>query len=199
MMTLALFDFDGTITDKDSLIDFIQYATGKSSYYRGLLALSPMLLAFKLKLIRNDIAKEKLITYFFKGWTHLRFKEIADSYSCGDIRKIIRPDMLKKLHWHQQQNHDIVIVSASMESWLKIWCQENKIDLIATQLEVIDDIVTGKFASKNCHGAEKVNRIKQRYDLSNYKAIYAYGDSSGDKEMLAIANISYYRGKLLTS
>ena len=194
-MKLALFDFDGTISYKDSMLDFIQYAVGKPSFYWGLLLLSPMLAAYKLKLIPNDIAKEKLITHFFAGWHYSQFNEVASNYSRERIKKIIRPNMLEKIRWHQQQKHDVVVVSASMESWLKYWCKEQGIDLIATQLEIIDGKITGKFAGKNCHGVEKVNRIKQQYSLSAYKTIYAYGDSSGDKAMLAIADIPYYKGE----
>lgn len=194
---LALFDFDGTITHKDSLLDFVQYAVGKPAYYKGLLALSPILLAFKLKLIRNDIAKEAFITHFFKNWDYSHFKEAADDYSQNAINKIVRPSMLEKLQWHQQQGHDTVVVSASMETWLKIWCQKNKAALIGTQLEIIDGKVTGKFSSKNCYGVEKVERIKQQYDLLEYQTVYAYGDSSGDKEMLAIADTAYFGGKKL--
>ena len=197
-MKLALFDFDGTITYKDSMVDFIQYGVGKPAYYWGLLLLSPILVAYKLKLIPNDVAKEKLIAHFFTGWHRPYFDEVASNYSRERIKEIIRPNMLEKIRWHQQQKHDVVVVSASMESWLVYWCKEQGVDLIATQLETVNGKVTGKFASKNCHGIEKVNRIKQQYTLSAYETIYAYGDSSGDKAMLAIADIRYYRGKVVS-
>ena len=119
MRNLVIFDFDGTITSKDSLIDFIQYAVGKQTFYLGLLKLSPMLTAYALKLIPNHIAKEKLIAHFFKGWEADYFQTTADKYSIEQIEKIIRPKGIKKITWHQQQGHKVVIVSASMESWLK--------------------------------------------------------------------------------
>ena len=56
-----------------------------------------------------------------------------------------------------------------------------------------DNIITGNFITKNCYGQEKVNRIKESYDLSKYDLIYAYGDSRGDKEMLELANNSFYK------
>lgn len=192
-MQLALFDFDGTISSKDSLGDFIQYALGKPIYYTGLLKLSPVLIAYGLGFIPNDIAKEKLISHFFKGWNAAAFEKLASQYSVEQIDKIIRPEALKKINWHQQQGHKIVIVSASLECWLKAWCEKNGIELIATQLEVINGKLSGKFASKNCHGAEKVQRINKAYHLDRYDYIYAYGDSQGDKELLALANESFYK------
>lgn len=193
VMELSLFDFDGTITTKDSLADFTQYAVGKPAYYLGLLSLLPILTAYKLKLIPNYIAKEKLITHFFKDWDVEHFQKLADQYSIEQIDKIIRPKAMEKIKWHQSQNHKVVIVSASIECWLKKWCQSNNIDLISTRLESIDGKLTGKLATKNCHGIEKVNRIKEQYELNNFDYIYAYGDSIGDKEMLELSNQSYYK------
>ena len=80
-----------------------------------------------------------------------------------------------------------------MECWVKPWCDKNNIDLISTRLEVKDNKLTGKFATKNCYGREKVNRVKEAYDLSQYNHIYAYGDSRGDRELLALADESFYK------
>ena len=122
-----------------------------------------------------------------------KFKNLAEQYSFKQIANITRPKAIEKIKWHQQQGHEVVIVSASMECWLKAWCQKNTVELIATQLEIKNNKITGKFLSKNCHGIEKVNRIKETYDLSQYDYIYAYGDSRGDKEMLALADESFYK------
>jgi HAD superfamily hydrolase (TIGR01490 family) len=189
-MKIALFDFDGTITKKDSLPDFIKYAVGKRAYYYGLLFLSPILVAYKLKLTPNYIAKEKLISYYFKGWDYEHFQDIADRYPV-DI--IIRPKAIKKILWHKEQGHKVVIVTASLEYWLRVWCKKNGVDLLATRLEILDGKLTGKFSTKNCYGIEKVNRVKQHYKLTDYNMIYAYGDSAGDKELLTIADKQYYK------
>ncbi len=192
-MKLALFDFDGTLTTKDSLADFIQYCVGKPAYYIGLAKLSPILIAYVLRQIPNNDAKQALLSYFFKGWDYEQFQNLADSYSLNQIENILRPEAMEKLEWHKQQGHTVAVVSASMESWLEKWCHKHGVDLIATMLEVQEGKLTGNFLTKNCHGAEKVNRIKRHYQLSKYSEIYVYGDSSGDKAMLAIANKAFYR------
>lgn len=192
-MDLVLIDFDGTITTKDSLADFIQFAVGKSNYYLGLFIFIPMLVAYKIKLIPNHIAKEKLITYFFKGWDADYFNKLADQYSLEKMDKIIRQKAIKRIRWHQQQGHLVVVISASMECWLKAWCDANNINLISTQLEIIDNKLSGKFATKNCYGLEKASRVKEVYDLSQYDHVYAYGDSRGDKELMALADEVFYK------
>jgi len=192
-MILAFFDFDGTITIKDSLADFIQYAVGKPAYYMSLLKLSPMLTAYTFKLIPNHIAKEKLVAHFFKGWDAQQFRKLAEQYSLEKIGNITRPKAIEKITWHQDQGHKVVIVSASMDCWLKAWCDKNSIDLIATRLEIKNNKLTGKFSTPNCYGIEKVNRVHESYDLSRYDHTYAYGDSRGDRELLALADESFYK------
>lgn len=193
MKCIAFFDFDGTITKKDSLIDFIRFAVGDLKFLWGMLVLSPMLILFKMKLIPNDVAKQKMLSYFFKNMKQDTFSALAKDYSLQNIKYILRPEAMKKIAWHKEKKHEIIIVSASMECWLKPWCDEHNINLISTRLEFKKGILTGKFSTKNCHGIEKVNRIQEAHTLNNYNCIYAYGDSLGDKELLGIAHESYYK------
>ncbi|KUO65658.1 MAG: haloacid dehalogenase [Lutibacter sp. BRH_c52] len=192
-MKISFFDFDGTITTKDSLADFVKFAVGKQNYYLGLLILSPVLIRYIFNFVSNNMAKEKLLYHFFNGWNINRFQQISDKYGLERIDKIIRPKAIEKIKWHQQKGHEVVVVSASMENWLIAWCQKNNLNLISTKLEVKDNLLTGRFSTLNCNGIEKVNRIKEKYCLEDYEVIYAYGDSKGDKEMLSIADKKYYK------
>ncbi|MGV6815925.1 MAG: HAD family hydrolase [Thiotrichales bacterium] len=192
-MVIALFDFDGTITTNDSLIKFIRLVVGNARFLRGMALLSPILTAYKLKLIPNYKAKRMMLSYFFKGMSGERFIEIANEFSLKHIDTILRAGAMEKVAWHKSQGHRVVIVSASIEYWLKPWCDRNDIDLIATRLEISNGIVTGNFLTKNCYGVEKERRIKEKFDLSKYDTIYAYGDSPGDKEMLQLATKSFYK------
>ena len=192
-MKLALFDFDGTITTKDSMVEFILYAVGKKAYYLGLLKLSPMLVAYKLKLYPNHKAKERFLAYFFKEMRIKEFQELVTAYGESEIGKIVRDKAIEKIAWHKAQGDEVVVVSASMECWLKSWCDKKNIKLIATKLEILDGRFTGKFATKNCYGQEKVNRLRACYRMEDYSHIYAYGDSKGDREILALADESFYK------
>ncbi|MCK5854333.1 MAG: haloacid dehalogenase-like hydrolase [Sulfurovaceae bacterium] len=192
-MRLALFDFDGTITTKDSMVEFILYAVGKKAYYWGLIKLSPILIAYKLKLYANDKAKEKFLAHFFKKMSLKKFQAMVIGYSQDELEKIVRKEATEKILWHKKQGDEVVVVSASMECWLKDWCDRQNIKLIATQMEIVEGKFTGKFATKNCYGKEKVNRIRALYCMEDYSCIYAYGDSQGDRELLALADKSFYK------
>ena len=190
---IAFFDFDGTITTDDSLLKFIRFVVGDRRFLLGLVVLSPMLVLYKLKLIPNYKAKQYMLSWFFKGMSKDAFLKVANEYSLVHIDKILRPKAIEKINWHKNQGHKVVVVSASIECWLRPWCEKNSLELIATKLEIKDDIVTGKLLSKNCYGVEKVNRIKELYDLEIFDYIYAYGDSSGDKQMLEISHEKFYK------
>ena len=70
-----------------------------------------------------------------------------------------------------------------------------RVDAICTQLEEKGGRLTGRYVRGDCTGAEKVKRIRERYDLTRFARIYAYGDSDEDREMLDLAHEKYYRWK----
>lgn len=192
MSSMALFDFDGTLTHKDSMVDFINFAKGKYKMVTGAIVLSPILLRYKLKIIDNGRAKESVLRYFFNGFDAKEFSQIGNNYALKSLPKIIRSDGLKRLHWHIKEKHKVVIVSASPEKWLKAWTETIGADLIGTLLEEKDGKLTGKYNGQNCHGQEKVRRIKQCFNLDHYDKIYAYGDTPGDYPMLKLADEAFY-------
>ena len=194
-MALALFDFDGTITFKDSFADFIRYAVGRKKFIIGVIRLTPMLFAYALGLVRNWRAKELVSAYFFGGWDSRLLEEIAAKYSKERLPGIVREAAMEKIKWHQLKGDTVVVVSASIDLWLAGWCAEYDVDLVATKLEVKDGRVTGRFLTKNCSGKEKVRRIEERYNLKSFDYIYAYGDTPGDKAMLELADEKHYRWK----
>jgi phosphatidylglycerophosphatase C len=194
-MALALFDFDGTITFKDSFAGFIKYAVGQTQFYLGVACLTPVFFGFLLGLIRSWRAKELMSIFFFGGQNVRQFEELASKYSREELPKIVREIATKRIDWHRQRGDTMVVVSASIDIWLKGWCESQHVCLIATNLEENDGRITGRFLTKNCNGREKVRRIRERFNLSDFDYIYAYGDRPGDRPMLALANERYYRWK----
>lgn len=189
---LALFDFDGTITYGDSFNHFLKYSNTKTKYYVNFLILLPILIGFKLKLIGNQKAKEIVLGWFYGGMQYADFSELSRYYSLHVLPEILKKDAMEKIKWHQKEGHRVVIVSASIEEWLGPWCDENKLELICSKMEAKDGKVTGKLATKNNMGAEKVSRINKYLKLTDFEYIYAYGDTKGDIPMLALANEQYY-------
>ena len=192
-MRLALFDFDGTVTRRDSFLDFLIYAAGVPRFATGIIVNIPSLLMYMAGVIPNWKAKENLIGHFFRGLPIDDFRTLGMSYARERIPVIARPEAMRRIEWHRSEGHRIAIVTASAGDWINGWCRELGLDLIATRLEVSGSRLTGKIDGKNCHGAEKVRRIREAYRMEDYEYFYAYGDSRGDLEMMALADEKYYK------
>ena len=190
---LALFDFDKTITDRDTFFHFMCYACGKTKVILVMFRFFPYVILHFAGFFDGGKLKELFLKRLIGGWTASRIEEVASKYTSDRLGSIVRNSALKEIRKHREKNADIAIVSASPSIWIKFFAQEQGVDLLATELELIDDVVTGRLKGINCRGKEKVERIKKKYDLSKYTNIFAYGDSSGDKEMLELANHKYYR------
>lgn len=187
-MNLALFDFDGTLSTKDSLDEFLKYGVGTKRYFLNMLKFIPYFALWKIRIIDNSRAKERLFEIFFKGMDETLFRIKAKSFSMYRLDSIINEQRMKILQQHQESNTRVIIVSASMRCWLEPWCQKNGIELLSTELKFENGKYSGKFLTPNCHGEEKARRIKEHLNLEEYETIYAYGDSSGDNQMLAMAH-----------
>jgi len=190
---IAFFDFDGTVTTRDTLLEFIKFTKGAPAFYSGFLFNIFYLLAYKIKVITNQEAKEKVLGYFFRGTDVTEFDRMAVEFSKKKLPSLIRSKAQKEILTLQNDNIDVVIVSASPENWIRHWCFEKNLILIASVLETRDGKITGKISGKNCHGQEKVRRILEKYSIEEYNEVYAYGDTKGDLPMLGLATKPYYK------
>jgi phosphatidylglycerophosphatase C len=217
---IAFFDFDGTLTTRDTLLEFIKYSRsgtgnpispfGKLYFYFGFLINGPWLIAYKLKIISNQAAKERILRFFFGGMPLTKFDSLCEGFAVDVLPGLIRAKAPAELQKLRELGTRTVIVSASPENWIRAWAERMGADLIATRLATRPGApgkpgepgtpnnakplrLTGKIEGINCHGEEKVRRIRSAYSLSEYDEVYAYGDSSGDRPMLALATISFFK------
>ena len=194
------FDFDGTLTTRDTLIAFIRYAKGTGAFVLGFLRHAHLLVLMKLGLYPNWKAKQKVFSYFFKGMRLGDFDALCQRFA-ADNRQLLRPEGVRTLEQARADGADIVIVSASIDNWVKPFftnldgLADNlpKITVLGTQIEIADRKLTGRFLTKNCYGQEKVNRILALYPNRSEYTLTAYGDSRGDKELLVFADEAHYK------
>ncbi|SEK61904.1 HAD-IB family hydrolase [Parapedobacter koreensis] len=190
---IAAFDFDGTITTKDSLLLFLLFRIGFFRLMANAVASSLYLVGYKLHLIPNYKAKEKLFGNFYKGVPIEAFDRRCVAFA-EKLTKILRPEAVAKLNWHLKQGHEVVIISASIANWIIPWAVKNGIQhVLATKIEVHNGLITGKFLSRNCYGPEKLSRFLEQYPDRDSYELYAYGDTEGDRELLAAADHPFYR------
>lgn len=187
---LALFDFDGTITRKDSFLGFTIFCRGKLATLRAIARNIIPLMAWKLQVKDNSYAKQRLFSTLFRGMSIVSFHAYGERYANEKIDHMLRHSTMKRLREHQSAGHTVAIISASMPQWIAPWANRHGITIVAgTEPEVDGEgRLTGRFATPNCHGPEKVNRIGKLFpDIQSFE-IWAYGDSAGDRDMLALAD-----------
>ena len=185
MRKVYAFDFDGTLTTRDTLIAFIRYACGTPRFLFGFLLHAPLLVLMKLRLYSNGKAKQRVFSWFFKGMPIETFDTLCQDFA-RTHRHLLRPDTVRVLEQALAEGAEVLIVSASIDNWVQPFFPS--VTVLGTQVEVIDGCLTGRFLTPNCYGQEKVRRILAIHpDRSSYH-LTAYGDSRGDRELLAFAD-----------
>lgn len=186
---VAVFDFDGTLTTRDTMFDFIAFACGKFKLWSGLILFAPMIAIMFMKIIDNNRCKQILLSWYFKGLDYATFKALGEKYA-ERAKTLLRGSTLSILQERIEEGCEVYVVSASIKEWVAPVCKQLGVNcVLATEFEVDGKgLLTGRFACHNCFGQEKVNRLLLvEPDRENYY-LYAYGDSRGDKEMFEFAD-----------
>jgi phosphatidylglycerophosphatase C len=199
---VAAFDFDGTLTRRDTLMPFLARGLGWPRFLLALLMCSPWLAAYALRLLRNDVAKARLLRATLNGLSTAQAQDWTARWLAQDLSGQLRPWTLARLAEHQQAGHCCVLVSASPDIYLARVARELGFDgLVCTEMEVQGERLTGRMRTPNCHGEQKVLRLQswlgQRFDAAALSALtlHAYGDTAGDKPLLRLARHAWYRGQ----
>ena len=185
MRKVYAFDFDGTLTTRDTLIAFIRYACGTPRFLFGFLLHAPLLVLMKLRLYSNGKAKQRVFSWFFKGMTIETFDALCQDFA-RTHRHLLRPDTVRILEQALAERAEVLIVSASIDNWVQPFFPS--VTVLGTQVEVIDGRLTGRFLTPNCYGQEKVRRILAIHPDRSAYHLTAYGDSRGDRELLTFAD-----------
>ena len=190
MKQVVAFDFDGTLTTRDTLLAFIRYAKGTRVFLWGFLRHAHLLVLMKLGLYPNWKAKQRVFSYFFGGMSLDVFDALCEQFA-ADNHHLLRPEGIKAVQQAQADGADVLIVSASIDNWVQPFFPSVKV--VGTQIEVANGRLTGRFLTPNCYGEEKVRRILALYPDRHEYHLTAYGDSRGDKQLLAFADEAHYK------
>jgi HAD superfamily hydrolase (TIGR01490 family) len=193
VMNLALFDFDGTVTFKDSFVPFLYYGVDPARFALGRLVLLPVVVSYKLRILSSSATRARLAAFGFRGRREDEIREVGSKFAQDVLPEMVRKKALDRIQWHKAQGDRVVIVSAALDVYLTEWCRRLDVEVICTELEVENGILTGRYRGGDCSGQEKVRRIREKYDLESYQDIYAYGDTNEDDEMLNLASKKYFR------
>jgi phosphatidylglycerophosphatase C len=186
---VAAFDFDKTVSTRDNVVPFLRAAVGIPCLASALLRTTPRLVAAVLNGGKRDAAKAALVRRTLAGYESARLADVAARFADDVVARHLRASVVERIEWHRRQHHEVVLVSASLAPYLERIGARLGVDaVLATELAVgHDGRLTGELAGPNVRGGEKVRRLDEW--LGDRPAfVWAYGDSSGDRELFARAN-----------
>jgi phosphatidylglycerophosphatase C len=185
--TVAVFDFDGTLTRRDTLLPFLRRTRGASRTSIAVLAASTLLVRDR------DAAKAAVLQRLLRGQGVEDLRAAAEVFADVVIQRGLRASVLERARWHASQGHDRVIVTASPELYVAPIGRRLGFDaVLGTRLETDGDgHLTGRLHGRNCRGPEKVDRLRAWLGADDGVTVYAYGDSSGDRQLWDFADHAY--------
>ncbi|HZJ27497.1 MAG TPA: HAD-IB family hydrolase [Acidimicrobiia bacterium] len=189
---LAAFDFDGTISHRDSLLPFLVAVRGRTAVAGALVRISPQLAAMAIGHGDRDAAKERLVAALLTGHSAEEI-DAAGRRHADELGDRLRPATLERVRWHRDKGHRLVMISASPAVYLEPLAADLGFDaVLATGLEADDTgRLTGRLSGANVRGPEKVARLDAWLGERRPTELWAYGDSEGDRELLAAADHAF--------
>lgn len=188
MSKLYLFDFDHTLTRKDSFLSFLRFHVSFGQRFAKWTQLFPIVVKYSWKRDSHGL-KQAVLKKFFSGKSENELNQMGESFLEGHMKNsdYFKKDILSVLDQAVEDDSTVYVVSASLSWWLKPWCNWKGVKLICTEAEYEEGIFKGVLAGKNCNGSEKKRRIEREIDLKNFDEIIAFGNRGPDDAMLSLA------------
>jgi phosphatidylglycerophosphatase C len=191
--TIAAFDFDGTLTRRDTVLPFLVRVCGRAKVARAVARVAPSAGRARFsravgELHHRDVTKAAILRDLLAGQDAARLARHGEAYA-ETLSGLLRPAMVRQLQWHRDEGHEIVIVSASLAAYLEPFAASSGVGhVIGVELETgPDGMLTGALRGPNVRGPEKATRLRAWLDGDEPEAMWAYGNSSGDRELLEMA------------
>ena len=191
---VAAFDFDGTLAHGDSLIPFLMRLRGRRRVGVALARYGPAIAWAVSGRGSRDAVKSAFVGSLLEGVPAADVAAVGESFAEELRRRRLRPDMAARVAWHRGEGHELVMVSASLAVYLEPLGRALGFDsVLATALEVGDDgVLTGRLLGANVRGPEKAARLTAWLGADAHDVeLWAYGDSSGDHDLFALAQSAF--------
>ena len=162
-------------------------------YAAGKVVLMPLVVGYKLGVITGNTIRSSVVRFGFRGEEAAQVEQAGERFSREVLPGVIRPMALERIQLHKAQGDVVVVVSAALDLYLAHWCRLHQLDLICSKLEVANGVLTGRYCGEQCASKEKSRRILEAYEPRDFSAVYAYGDTKEDMDMLSLASRKYFR------
>ncbi len=198
---VAAFDFDGTVSRRDTLIPFVaRFAGVPRSAVGSLMAGWDGLRGGGRGLRDRDALKARMVRRLLSGRDARELERAAGVYAARLIDSGLRPEMVEEVRRHVAAGHRTLFVSASLEDYLlPIARYLGMSGVIAVELERRDGRLTGRLAAPNVRAEQKAVRLREHLGAPSSGPLegielWAYGNSSGDHALLEMADHALWLG-----
>lgn len=210
---VAAFDFDETLTTRDTVVPFLRRFTTSGRLARSLLPYTLSLLPIAVRRDRDRL-RALATEIVFRGRPLADVEAEAEAWGRTIAASHLRADTVARMRWHLEQRHRVVIVTASYEPYVRVVAASlggesdatgnvAGVEVVGTRLEAVDGRCTGRLDGPNCRGPEKLRRLDEWFAANGLDrratTLYAYGDSTGDRELLAAADHPHWVTRPLAS
>jgi phosphatidylglycerophosphatase C len=197
-MALALFDFDGTITIRETMPDFIRIATRPFRLLLGKILLLPIIVGYKAGFVSGSVARASICRFCFWQIPISEVEVHGERFARTVLPNLLRQRAMDRIAWHKARGDTVVVVSGGLDLYLSFWCREHNLELLCSKLQMQRGVLTGRYLGSQCVRAEKARLVQERFPPGNYSRVFAYGDTPEDRELLALADEPFYRWQPLS-
>ena len=191
---LALFDFDGTLTTRETFPDFMRYVVSRPRLLAGGVLLAPVVFGYRRGWVAGNPTRASIVQVGLRGVNAARLRMQGEAFARDVLPGVLRSEAMARLQRHRERGDRIVVVSGGLDVYLAPWCATQGVELLCSVLAERGGRITG-YAGAQCVGEEKVRRVRALCDPQAYAAVHAYGDTHEDLAMLAMAHHRTYRGQ----
>lgn len=192
-VNLALFDFDGTITTRETYPDFMECSIAPRRLALGKLLLAPLIAGYRLGVVSGTRTRSGIVRFAFRGVDEAGVASAGEVMARDLLPQLLREEAMERIDWHKARGDVVVVVSGGFDLYLSHWCRQHGLELLCSRLESADGILTGRYLGEQCVGEEKCRRVRQQYPLAQFDRVYAYGDTVEDLAMLAMAHERWFK------
>lgn len=192
---LALFDFDSTITTRDTFADFIRYAAPRSRRLWGNALLLPLFLGYRVSMVSGHVIRASAVRVGLGGLSVDEAHDRGERFASEVLETLLRPEVMARIDWHRERGDRVIVVSGALDLYLAPWCRRHGLEVLCSRLATTAGRLSGAYLGPQCVAEEKARRVRATLQLADYAEVHAYGDSPDDHALLRLAHHARYRGR----